>query len=235
MLEFPPSPQVGQIFPDPVVEGRGAWMWDGLKWRSASSGEVGIEDAPGDGRLFGRMDEDWAEALPITGGMLQGSLTINGELQTNIIRLGNENHWLWWTGSDYLLGGSGVPWTTGNMPALAGTDGRITSVHFDGGSHMNYVVDGWLVNTLVNYSDIDAAYAHVNANYLSAGGLNNYANAVRLLLAGGGAVSGALAVAATASGAATTIARSRWVQYHVPNVGWGHGGRLNAAIPAQPK
>jgi hypothetical protein len=232
MLSFPPSPIIGQVFPRPIVEGRPAWIWDGQKWRTASSdeGSGGFIDAPSDKRLYGRESGEWAEALSILGGALQGSLTINGELQTNIVRLGDENHWLWWTGSDYLLGGSGVPWTTGNMPAMVDTDGRVTSVYFDGGAHMVGVIDGWLGLTLANYDDISWVYSWVSGNFASGGAVNNFSNAVRLVLAadegdppmGSEPYSGVLVANVwVVSLYATGIGnRYRYVQYHIPNAGW---------------
>jgi len=33
-LIFPPSPSIGDVFPDPSVSGTSQWEWDGAKWNS---------------------------------------------------------------------------------------------------------------------------------------------------------------------------------------------------------
>ncbi|PWT94416.1 MAG: hypothetical protein C5B54_00070 [Acidobacteria bacterium] len=58
MLDFPNSPQIGDLFPDPSVAGIPQWRWDGVRW-AATSGQFLI-DAPQDGLLYGRRDGNWS-------------------------------------------------------------------------------------------------------------------------------------------------------------------------------
>lgn len=32
MLDFPNTPSIGDLFPDPAVPGVPVWIWDGVRW-----------------------------------------------------------------------------------------------------------------------------------------------------------------------------------------------------------
>jgi YD repeat-containing protein len=246
MLQFPPSPNTGEIFPTE----RPTWRWDGEKWASIISGGEDFDDAPA-GALYGRKDHSWQQMLPITGGQLHGNLIVNGDINlgTPIIRFGADpaNRFLYWTGTDYVLGGSGNVYTTGNFnPATKlTTDGNVYQLRYDNAGrmiwHQAYVGD----RTLANYGDVSALYDWVNANFVTAGAVNNFMNSINLAYAAdfnGGLVylsgnlydaySGAIItmIGAGAGGSGqyqgggpTSLgisARARWLQYHIPNAGW---------------
>lgn len=60
-LDFPQAPSFGDIY--------GQWRWDGNKWAAAP---VTGADAPGDGFLYGRFNNTWQRAAPLTSPALAG-------------------------------------------------------------------------------------------------------------------------------------------------------------------
>jgi len=73
VLDFPNTPQIDDLFPDPALPGVPQWRWDGQKWINHG---ISGADAPIDGRLYGRLNGAWAEALPITGGTVTGNFDV---------------------------------------------------------------------------------------------------------------------------------------------------------------
>lgn len=52
------------------------------KLSAYSGGSTGLADAPSDGSLYGRLNATWTKALPLAGGTLTGSLTLNADPAT---------------------------------------------------------------------------------------------------------------------------------------------------------
>jgi YD repeat-containing protein len=210
----------------------------------------GFDDAPADNKLYGRADGEWSEMLPITGGQLQGNLTVNGDIHVGsaLIRFRDDpGHHLYWTGATYALGGSGEVYTSGNFDPASKltTDGNVYQLRYDNAGrmiwHQAYVGD----RTLANYGDVSALYDWVNANFVTAGAVNNFMNSINLAYAadfnGGlvylsgnlydaysGAIITMIGAGAGGSGqyqgggpsASGIAARARWLQYKIPNAGW---------------
>lgn len=224
MLAFPPNPNYGTTF----TSLDRTWRWDGFKWTVVGGAGGGIEDAPVDGNLYGRIDATWAQALSISGGTLLGSLTVNGDISasrgdgTGYLFFGGMQtpRYIGWDGANYFAGGRGVLWDAGNFnPATKlNTDGRITGVYFDGGSHMAFTIDNWWNQTIANYSDIP-----------NIGAINNFVNSARWVFAGElnvppygwQEISGAVLTSYMAYGASWPGSfRFRYLQLHIPNAGW---------------
>ena len=238
MLQFPLNPSEGQIFPDPIIAGKPAWWWDGDKWVSIAPSGGGIPEAPIDGKLHGRWNEEWQEGLSILGGTLQGHLSLpeitatRGD-GTGAVYLGDPAHYLYWDGTtNYHLGSSGTVWTSGNFnpDSKVRSDGR-TTVFWDNSAHMYAQIDGGYNIMLANYSDLNAFYAWLG-NFVSAAAANNFSNAMRVLNGGVGDLTpqfvASLAVErvqgagfdSVSSTSATVQGNRRHVQFHILNSGW---------------
>jgi hypothetical protein len=100
--------------------------------------------------------------LPTAGGTITGGLNVNGAIRANaagatgVIYLGSGDHYLYWDGANYSMGGAGTVYHTGNFnPAayapLGGVGGNWivgSSTHStDGNIYMPWAGD-WLSNVL---------------------------------------------------------------------------------------
>lgn len=53
-------------------------LWNRTGGSTAGAG-VGGADAPSDGHLYGRMNVTWVQALPLSGGSMLGTLTLQAD------------------------------------------------------------------------------------------------------------------------------------------------------------
>src|SRR5262245_11426898 len=75
-FDFPSSPSVGQLYPTPAVAGVPQYRWSGQAWVQSTAAAV-FQDAPSDGKLYGRQNAIWTEAVNKLGDTMTGSLAIN--------------------------------------------------------------------------------------------------------------------------------------------------------------
>lgn len=66
-LDFPNSPAVGDLWPQPPVAGQPVYRWDGEKWSITSTYGFSPPDAPSDGTTYGRRNAAWVAAMPLKG------------------------------------------------------------------------------------------------------------------------------------------------------------------------
>jgi len=88
--------------------------------------------------------------LPISGGTITGNLQVNGELiaVANYIRFGNSGgpgYLLWQGGGNYLLGGGGTVWHSGNFNPAAATPGIVSNARLAMAGETNISASGHLV------------------------------------------------------------------------------------------
>lgn len=116
-LDFPDHPTVGQEF--------GRWLWTGRIWQLRAAAPR-IEEAPNDGRHYGRINLAWGEVLGIEGGTLTGDLRIRAN-GTGTLFLGSGDHSLSWNGTNYLAGTNTI-WHSGNLnPSSFATQTWVTN------------------------------------------------------------------------------------------------------------
>jgi len=69
-LDFPPSPTVGQLYPDPPVTGQPTYKWDGAQWlayRASGTPGLTVPAAPFDALAYNGMQVNGSMEVRIWG------------------------------------------------------------------------------------------------------------------------------------------------------------------------
>ena len=115
MIDFPPSPSLGQTF----VQGNTTWTWDGVKW-TAYPGTLSVPDAPINNQLYGRKNAGWTvvPGATLTEAPIDGAAYARKAMGWSTIAHTDITDWSA-TLAPYALT-SGVPVATTTTPKMDG-------------------------------------------------------------------------------------------------------------------